>query len=66
MDNKTDPYRLKPSLTADGKPWVQRCLYCPKVVNFLKGDLYIRIGPYVRHKKCLPPPIVATKQEVTK
>ena len=59
----TDPFMLKPSLTADGKPWVQRCYVCTKAVNFLKGDLYVRVEPLVRHKKCTPPPIVAIKKQ---
>ncbi len=48
----------KPVLTADGKPWCQNCMYCNKQINFLKqlvGIEFLRIGQYVRHKKCYPP-----------
>lgn len=57
----TDPYMLKPTLTADGKPWVQRCYICGKSVDFLKmswGSQWLKVGNLVRHKKCLPPPLV--------
>jgi hypothetical protein len=60
MKDITDPYVLKPCLTADGKPWTQRCYICKKPVNFLKmswGSQWIRDGEVVRHKKCYPPPL---------
>jgi hypothetical protein len=49
----------KPVLTADGKKWVQNCMYCGKQVNFLKAskESWLSVGQYVRHKKCYPPPI---------
>lgn len=59
-ENKiTDPYVLNPTLTVDGKKWVQRCFICGKTVNFLKTFPHERVlvGGLVRHKKCLPPPI---------
>jgi hypothetical protein len=48
----------KPTLTSDGRPWCQVCLYCSKQINFLKDipESFIRLGEYVRHRKCLPPP----------
>lgn len=51
-------YQKKPVLTADGKPWVQRCIYCDKAVNFIKdpSQSWVRVGEYVRHRKCDPPP----------
>ena len=56
--NFEDPFVQKPSLTADGHPWVQRCFICLKSVDFLK-DIpwvrYVKVGQYVRHKKCYPP-----------
>lgn len=50
-------WQSKPVLTADGIPWVQVCMYCTKQVNFLKDPKcsWIRVGQYVRHKKCIPP-----------
>ena len=50
--------RKKPVLNADGKPWVQTCLYCDKQINFIKDikHTWLRVGDYVRHKKCTPPP----------
>ena len=56
-------YQLKPVMTSEGKPWVQRCFVCDKQVNFLKlsSEAYIRLhdvkrsdGVYdlVRHRKC--------------
>lgn len=61
----TDPYVLKPVLTADGRPWTQRCYVCTKTVNFLKGDLRVHVGPLVRHKKCHPPALAAGTKEAT-
>ena len=55
-----DEFTAKPTLTADGRPWVQRCFVCTFAVNFLKmkaGVEYIRVGNLVRHKKCRPAPI---------
>jgi hypothetical protein len=54
----TDPYMLKPTLTADGRPWVQRCFLCAKGVNFQKlmPWQWVRVGGLVRHAKCLPEP----------
>lgn len=59
MPKITDPYMLKPTLTADGKPWVQRCFICAKLVDFLKTSSVERVtvGEMVRHKKCRPAPI---------
>jgi hypothetical protein len=56
-DNLKDPYVIAPTLTADGKPWIQRCYICLKPVDFLKmlsSVEYVRAGKYVRHKKCYP------------
>lgn len=52
----TDPYKLKPVLTSDGKQWTQRCYVCSKPVNFLHSSSYqwIRVGTFVRHRKCKP------------
>lgn len=47
----------EPVLTADGKPWCLNCFVCDKQINFLKttaGIEYLRIGQYVRHKRCYP------------
>lgn len=51
-------FQKKPVLTADGIPWTQRCLYCDKNINFLKDpkESWLRVGEFVRHKKCYPPP----------
>jgi len=51
-------YQKKPTLTADGLPWVQQCLYCGTSVNFIKDpkSSWLRVGEFVRHKKCDPPP----------
>jgi hypothetical protein len=57
MTKITDPKMLVPVLTAEGKPWVQRCYLCGKTVNFLKmswGSEWLRVGELVRHKKCRP------------
>lgn len=42
--------------TADGKPWVQPCFVCGKVVDFIKFMPHqrVHVGPYVRHWKCRP------------
>jgi hypothetical protein len=52
----TDPFILKPRLTWDGKPWVQRCFVCTKEVNYQKTSPVerVRVGDLVRHKKCRP------------
>lgn len=57
-DRITDPYMLKPTLTADGRPWVQRCFVCGKLVDYLKttGVERVRVGGLVRHKACKPEP----------
>jgi hypothetical protein len=59
MENKNlqDPFVAKATLTADGRPWVQRCMICLKPVNFLKDKpwiQYVTVGQYVRHKRCYP------------
>jgi len=56
MNKITDPYMLKPSLTADGRPWVQRCFICGKSVNYLKSMPWqrVKVGDLVRHEKCRP------------
>lgn len=57
MDSpNTDPYVLRPTLTPDGRPWVQRCYVCRKGVNLLHGspDQRVRAGELVRHKRCRP------------
>ena len=53
-DKITDPYVLKPTRTADGREWTQRCYICGKSVNFLKTtpDQRVRVGNLIRHKKC--------------
>jgi hypothetical protein len=60
LNNLTEGQK-KPVFTVDGKPWCQNCLYCGKQVNFFKtisGIDYIRIGDYIRHKKCYPTGII--------
>lgn len=60
MEPVTDPFMLKPALTADGRPWTQRCYICARPVNFLKmrwGAEWLRVGEMVRHKKCRPEPM---------
>jgi hypothetical protein len=62
MENKNllDPFVQKPTLTADGRPWVQRCYVCLKSVDFIRmkaGAEYLHVGQYVRHKRCYPPTI---------
>lgn len=54
--NLNDPYVQKATLTSDGKPWTQRCYVCLKAINFLKDASisFVRVPPYVRHKKCYP------------
>ena len=54
VNNSIEPEMLKPVLTADGRPWVQRCFICAKSVNFLKTtpDQRVKVGDLVRHKKC--------------
>lgn len=49
----------KPGLTATGEKWYQNCYICNKQINFFKApkESYRNIGPYVRHMKCLPPPL---------
>ncbi len=51
-----DPYMLAPTLTADGRPWVQRCFICSKPVDYLKTSSVerVRVGALVRHKGCRP------------
>lgn len=53
-DEITDPYMLKPCLTSDGRPWIQRCFICKKSVDFLKTlpTQRVRVGHLVRHAKC--------------
>jgi hypothetical protein len=58
-DHLKDPFVIKPVLTVDGKPWTQRCYVCLKPVNFIKdpsANTWLRVPPYVRHRKCYPPP----------
>lgn len=58
MATITDPYMFKPTLTADGRPWIQRCFMCGKGVDFTRTQPIerVRVGDLVRHKKCDPPP----------
>jgi hypothetical protein len=51
-----DPYMLKPVLTIDGRPWVQRCFICAQGVNLLKTPpaQRVRVGELVRHARCEP------------
>lgn len=53
-----DPKFKEVVKTADGKPWTQLCLYCSKQIDFTHevSTALVRIGEYVRHRKCLPPP----------
>jgi hypothetical protein len=55
----TDPRKLAPVLTADGKPWVQACYVCGRTINFIKDppSKRVKIDYVVRHKKCHPEPI---------
>lgn len=52
----TDPYMLRPTLTADGRPWTQRCFVCGKTVDLLKSFPHqrIRVDGLVRHARCRP------------
>lgn len=56
MEKITDPYMLKPTLTSEGRPWVQRCFICGKLVDFLKTQptARVKVGDVVRHAKCRP------------
>jgi len=49
----------KPVLTAEGKKWCQNCYVCNKQINFVKApkESWVSVAPYVRHRKCYPPPI---------
>lgn len=60
MTDPGTPYLQEPCLDPmTGKPWWQRCYVCGKSVDLRPGrDMVVRPYPYVRHKKCLPPPIV--------
>lgn len=64
----TDNTLTKPVLTSDGRPWVQKCYVCLRLVDFLKmswGSQWLRAGEYVRHKKCKPVPLtVGTPKKV--
>lgn len=52
----TDPYTLRPTLTSDGRPWVQRCFLCGRGVDFLRLThwQWVRVGELVRHARCMP------------
>lgn len=60
MDNKKNlenQYVKEPVLDADKKPWTQNCFLCLEQINFHKdpsANKWIRVGPYIRHRKCLP------------
>ena len=58
MSEITDPYMLRATRTADGRPWVQRCFICAKAVDYLKTSPVerVRVGELVRHKDCRPEP----------
>ena len=59
-NNLNDPFVKKPTLTSEGLPWTQRCFICLKPVNFLKDSRafgWIRVGEFVRHRKCYPEPM---------
>ena len=49
----------KPGYTADGKKWYQNCYICNKQIDFFKApkESWRSVGQYVRHMKCLPPPL---------
>jgi hypothetical protein len=51
-----NPYQLHPVLTAEGKPWVQRCYVCDKSIDFIRmpSVSWVRVGEMVRHKRCYP------------
>ena len=60
MGDLNDPFVKAPTKTSDGRPWTQRCYVCSEAIDFLKdpgGLRWLRVGPYVRHRKCYPPPI---------
>lgn len=59
MEPITDPYMLRPTLTADGRPWVQRCFICARPVDYLRTQPVerVRVGDLVRHKACRPEPV---------
>lgn len=41
------------------KPWWQVCYVCGTSADLRPGrELIVRVTPYVRHKRCLPDPIV--------
>jgi hypothetical protein len=51
--------QTNPVLTPEGKAWCQNCIYCNEQINFIKdpsGNKWIRVGKFIRHRKCLPPP----------
>ncbi len=59
-------YQLKPTLTADGRPWVQRCYVCNGSIDLLKlaemnptqrAARVVRVDTLVRHKRCYPPAV---------
>lgn len=56
-------YQLKPVLTSDGKPWVQRCFICDKPIDFLKtpAHMRVRVGELVRHARCFQGLVVPSK-----
>lgn len=49
-------YQAKPVLTADGRPWTQRCYCCDRPIDLLKtpADMIVRIDDLRRHRKCYP------------
>jgi hypothetical protein len=49
----------EPVFTADGQLWCLNCYICDKQINFLKApsESYRKVGQYVRHMKCYPPPL---------
>jgi len=55
--NFEDPFVKKATLTASGRPWVQRCFICLRSIDFIKDSTavkWIRVGEFVRHRKCNP------------
>lgn len=56
MTLNLNEYQRNPTLTADGRAWIQRCYVCDKSINFLKDPACkrVKVGELVRHKKCWP------------
>lgn len=49
-------YQLNAVMDSEGKPWVQRCFVCDKVVNYMRDAIgsWVKVGNLVRHRDCFP------------